>query len=63
MRDPNRIEDFLDNLKSIWELHPDWRFGQLVVNIFGVGNNPAFFYKEDEDFMDIMEEWLQDVYF
>lgn len=63
MRDPNRIEDFLNYLKSIWELHPDWRFGQLVVNIFGVEDNPAFFYKEDEDFMDIMEEWLQDVYF
>ena len=56
MRDPNRIEDFLNYLKSIWELHPDWRFGQLVVNIFGVEDNPAFFYKEDEDFMDIMEE-------
>ena len=35
MRDPNRIEPFLQELGKIWkEECPDWRFGQLIFNVF-----------------------------
>ena len=44
MRDPKRIDEILNAVKTVWEQYPDWRFGQLVVNVLGV--DP--FYIEDE---------------
>lgn len=44
MRDPKRIDEILNTVKIVWEQYPDWRFGQLVVNVLGV--DP--FYIEDE---------------
>lgn len=44
MRDPNRIADFMDELERAWSRVPDWRFGQLVVNVLGA--DP--FYVEDD---------------
>lgn len=36
MRDPNRLDDFYDELKEIHKhSFPDWRFGQLCNNFFG----------------------------
>jgi len=49
MRDPNRIDEFCEQIKRTWHHFPDWRFGQLVANIFGIYDNPSFFYIEDED--------------
>lgn len=35
MRDPNRIEPFMMELAKIWKKEcPDWRFGQLIENVF-----------------------------
>ena len=49
MRNPNRIDDFCKTLATIWKTEcPDWRFGQLVVNVFGSGMRDPFFYEEDE---------------
>ena len=45
MRDPNRIPELLSEFERIWQMYPDWRFGQLVVNLLGV--DP--FYIEDSD--------------
>lgn len=44
MRDPERIDEFCDKLKEYWHQVPDWRFGQLVVNV--LGQDP--FYVEDD---------------
>lgn len=53
MRDPKRIRDFCDRLADIWESQcPDWRFGQLINNVFG-GND--HFYTEEEDMMQMFE--------
>lgn len=53
MRDPKRIKKFCDELARIWESQaPDWRFGQLIVNVCG-GSDP--FFVEDEK----MLEWFQ----
>ena len=37
MRDPERIEPFLEALGRVWRANPDWRFGQLVLNVAGHG--------------------------
>jgi len=49
-RDPKRIEEVLTLLKEIWERVPDWRFFQLIENIFGCPRrqNRCFFYQEDD---------------
>lgn len=46
-RDPNRLYDFYDELRRIhMEYVPDWRFGQLMYNIFGTED--IFYYEEDK---------------
>lgn len=48
-RDPKRIKPFLDKLGTIWEENcPDWRFGQLMMNVFGAMGQDPFFPEEDE---------------
>lgn len=52
MRDPRRIYSFCNELANIWATEcPDWRFGQLMVNVLGKmqaeGRDP-FFPEEDE---------------
>lgn len=49
MRDINRIDTFLEQLGNIWKTKcPDWRFGQLMVNVFAKMDNDPFFPEEDE---------------
>ena len=51
MRDPNRIDKFCDELKTIWHQVPDWRFGQLMSNVlsaFQAEKMRDIFYPEDE---------------
>lgn len=31
-RDPARIDATLRRLRLVWEAHPDWRLGQLILN-------------------------------
>ena len=52
MRDIKRIRKFCNELAEIWEENAvDWRFGQLICNVFGQmaaeGRDP-FFPEEDE---------------
>lgn len=52
MRDIKRIRKFCNELADLWaENVPDWRFGQLICNVFGEmtadGRDP-FFPEEDE---------------
>lgn len=47
MRNPKRIQPFLEEIGKIWEEKcPDWRFGQLLFNVLG-GRDP-FYYEEDK---------------
>ena len=51
MRDPKRIQAFCNRLARAWEIVPDWRFGQFMMNVLGEmshdGRDP-FFPEEDE---------------
>ena len=51
MRDPKRIRKFCNRLATAWEALPDWRFGQLMMNVLGEmshGGRDPFFPEEDE---------------
>ena len=46
MRNPERISKILTELSEIWIQCPDFRLGQLLLNVV---NDPALYYIEDED--------------
>lgn len=46
-REAERIAPFLKELQEAWELYPDMRFGQLVVNIAGAGVATMYHFEED----------------
>lgn len=51
MRDKKRIKKFCDELALVWENNcPDWRFGQMICNVFGemAMERDPFFPEEDE---------------
>jgi hypothetical protein len=51
MRDPLRIDRICDDLKTLWKLHPDQRFGQILENyIFGCErqHKKCIFHIEDD---------------
>lgn len=49
MRKIERIDVFCNELAKIWkEKCPDWRFGQLMVNVLNSLPRDPFFFEEDE---------------
>jgi hypothetical protein len=58
MRDKNRIKPFLEELGKIWEEEcPDWRFGQLMFNIFSATGDP--FYFEEEKMLEVIKQYFR----
>lgn len=57
MRDPDRIDKFCAELAELWHKVPDWRFGQLIVNVYGHSTRDPFFLEEDES-MELFKEVL-----
>lgn len=53
MRDPERIDEFCKVLAEAWHKVPDWRFGQLFMNI-PFRSNPWFI--EDDEMLAIIRE-------
>ena len=62
MRDPNRIDKFCDELKTIWHKVPDWRFGQLMMNLFAVYkikySAVDWFNAEDDELINFFKEYF-----
>ena len=61
MRDPNRIDEFCATLADLWHKVPDWRFGQLVWNIFGKifeDTHTSPFFIEDEVMLREMKNYF-----
>lgn len=55
MRDPKRIDMVIKQLEKVWKEVPDWRFGQLVMNILSyIGKDP--FYIEDDKMLEILSD-------
>ena len=64
MRDPNRIDYYCDELANLWHKVPDWRFGQLMVNMaiaYRMKHNSDTFYVEDDDFFKFMNEYFKEI--
>lgn len=62
MRDPKRIQAFCNRLARAWEMLPDWRFGQLMMNALGemqYGGRDPFFPEEDE-MIQYIEKFCED---
>lgn len=60
MRDPNRLDNFYENLKKIHkEKVPDWRFGQLISNFQSWYGNDVF-YLEENQFMSKLNEFFEE---
>ena len=58
MRNPNRIEPFMDELGKIWkEECPDWRFGQLIFNV--IGHNGMAFYMEEDKMLEAVKKYFK----
>ena len=56
MRDPNRLYNFYDELRRIHMTHvPDWRFGQMICNIFGTTD---IFYLEEDAVLKKVKEYF-----
>lgn len=47
MRDPNRINNFLNVISIIWKTNPDLRFSQLILN--AIDNDD--YYREDDEIL------------
>lgn len=63
MRNPNRIFDFCSKLAEIWyDNCPDWRFGQLMCNVFGQmaseGSDP--FFPEEDEMIEYFENYFKE---
>jgi uncharacterized protein YihD (DUF1040 family) len=50
MRDPRRIPEVLESIRTAWERYPDLRLGQLITNavIEGTGRPDAFYVEDAE---------------
>lgn len=53
MRDPNRIDEFCKALAEAWHTVPDWRFGQLFMNL-PFPYDP--FFMEDDEMLRLIQE-------
>ena len=61
MRDIKRIRPFCNALANIWEEYAeDWRFGQLICNVFGKmaaeGRDP--FFPEENEMIDYFKNYF-----
>lgn len=62
MRNPDRIDPMIEQLRSIWKAHPDWRLGQLIANGVRAETgqmNCDPFYIEDEDLLKGLKKGLK----
>lgn len=61
MRDPKHIKEFCNQLALIWEKVPDWRFGQLISNVFGQISEEKqrdVFFIEDDEMIELIKKFF-----
>ena len=58
MRNINRIDEFCKKLAEYWKEEPDWRFGQLMMNVLGSCERDPWFYEEDE-MLEVFEKYFK----
>lgn len=62
MRDITRITRVIGKILKLWSNHPDWRLGQLLVNVLidiGIDTRQKdIFYVEDTDVEKAIDSWM-----
>lgn len=58
MRDPNRIGRIIVKLQAAWQLGPDMRLGQLLVNLGGPHAEDDVYEKEDDLWETQLDEFI-----
>lgn len=48
MRDERRIPRIADLFEEVWRKHPDWRMGQTLSNLRGLGPQDVFYWSDAE---------------
>ena len=57
MRDPNRLISFYDEMREIHMKYvPDWRFAQLIYNVFGTTDIYCY---EEEDVLKAIKKYFR----
>ena len=56
-RPKDRMPEFFSEVQKYWEKVPDWRFGQLLINVLGE-NMPVIFTLEEEQILERFEEFF-----
>ena len=59
MRDINRIDSFCNKIKEYWKRVSDWRFGQLISNVYSSGYIRNPFYMEEEETLELFENFFK----
>ena len=60
MRDKNRIKKILYLLDELWNKHPDYRFGQLLINYQIVPDDFTVWKNEDDGLEKYLEAILNE---
>ena len=60
MRNKNRIAPIIKKLETAWNEVPNWRLGQLLSNLQGLGRQDVF-HTQDEDWETFLDNFLQDI--
>lgn len=53
MRDINRIDNILAEIKNIWKSYPDLRLGQIIASSANYG---VIYYAEDDQLLDLIKQ-------
>lgn len=64
MRDPKRIDEYMKRLGEVWKKYPDFRFGQMLMNLLGMVQREVgtdLFYVEDEEFFTAFEKCFNQI--
>ena len=59
-RDVGRIQPFCDRLAAAWAKLPDWRFGQLMINLlrdYEAEHGRDFFFLEEDEMIKVIEAY------
>lgn len=63
MRDPKRLYEFYDTLRSVHQLSfPDWRFGQFCSNFFGwlaTEKKKDLWFPEEKEMAEYIKEYAR----
>ncbi len=59
MRNPNRIEPMIKLIKEIWQVCPDLRLTQLIMNALKMNSDP--YYIEDDKLLQALREYEEQI--